>query len=94
MRDLPLGNRGVSFSLVVDMQFTDESACFLYLIRLPLDCPAGGLLRLGVVNGATVSYPNAVVTSAKLVSTSDDPLVVSAKVRYDILAGPPGSTSV
>ena len=92
-RNLSLGNREVAFSLYVDMEFADQNACFLFLTRLPLDCPPTGLLEIGVVNGAAISYPNAVVQAAKFVSTGSDPTVVSAKVRYDILAGAPGGAT-
>lgn len=87
-RNIAYGNVNVPITIVVEMEFADESECFLFLMRLPLDCPRYGALELGVLGtgGAKIYYPSATLNSA----TPFDVTVTSAKIRYEIQAGPPG----
>lgn len=86
-----MANRDISFTLIVDHEFADESDCFLFVCRLGLDCPSGGLLEMGTfgTGGAQVAFPNAVIKSV----TPMEVTVVSVKLRYEIMAGYPGSTT-
>lgn len=85
------GNRAITFNLLVDHQFADESECFLFIAQMPLQCPGGGMLELGTLGtgGAVVYYPNAVIESVKPVNVT----VVSVKLLYTIKAGAPGAAT-
>lgn len=87
-KNIPQGNINVPITIVVEMEFADESECFLYLMRLPLACPKYGRLELGVIGtgSANITYPSATLNSA----TPFDVTVTSAKIRYELQAGAPG----
>ena len=88
--NLAWGNKNVSFQLLAEYEFVDESECFLFTCRLPLDCPTEGALEMGVVDGGRVLFPKAVIRSVKPVVGASDPTVVSMRLLYDINAGAPG----
>lgn len=89
-RNLPQYNRSITYSLICEYEFASESACFLFVCQLPLLCPLAGLLEMGIVNGAKVSYPNALIERIVPVIGTDEGQVVSTRLRYDIVAGAPG----
>jgi hypothetical protein len=90
-RNFAWGNRNTIFSLVCEYEFADESACFLFVCRLPLLCPGAGLLEMGVTGtgGGSVSYPYAVIQSVTPVIGQNDGQVVSTRLRFNIAAGAP-----
>lgn len=84
-----LGNRQISFSLLVEHEFASEDECFLFTMNLPKDCPSYGNLEMGIVGGAKKTYTGAVIRSIRPVSGPNDPQVVSMRLQYEIVAGAP-----
>lgn len=90
--NLPQGNRNVSIALTVEHQFNNESECFLFIVRLGMDCPTYGSLEMGVrgVNGGKIVFPGTVITDVRPFGAS----VTSVTLTYQIQLGRPANPKV
>ncbi len=85
--NLPWGNRDVKLALTVEHEFRDESACFLFICRLGLDCPGSGNLELGTrgTSSSRINFPFAVLDDLNTFEATQ----VSVKLNYRFSLGRP-----
>lgn len=89
-RNIPLGNRSVSFTITAEYEFATEAEAFLFGVSVPKLCPGNGVLRLGS-RGATRAeyvYPGCVVESVQPIG---DVVGVSLRLAYNVITGRPAT---
>lgn len=86
---LAWGNRTITFALLIEHEFADESENFLFTCTLAQNVRLFGQLEMGVrgSGGGKVVYPNAMIRSVVPAINAEYPQVTSMRLLYNIIAG-------